>query len=221
MVTCSTALHVTISQRHLCSFNSFFHYFLNVSEFIALPNPNYLLISQRDVNTDCVAIFLFMILRNNRGTNKLEFRGRKEWFWGAFCFIRKRKTGSYLQNWKGELEEEDINKQINKWTTTKPRKNNSSLLWIWWELYSLLESRFDFLRALFSIGSLKQKQENTLDTPKQHWIMAHTFSASSLCLFADREVIATTEMSAKSTSKNFFSKVGREISRKRRKIQQT
>lgn len=65
-----------------------------------------------------------------------------------------------------------------------------------------------FLRALFSIGSLKQKQDRTLDTLKQHWIMAHKFPASSLCLFADREVIATTEMSAKSTSKNFFSKVG-------------
>lgn len=51
--------------------------------------------------------------------------------------------------------------------------------------------------------------------------MAHKFSASSPCLFAEKEVIATSEMSAKSTSKNFFSKVGGELSRKRRIIQQT
>lgn len=112
-------------------------------------------------------------------------------------------------------------KQANKRTTMKPGKNTGSLLRIWCELHSLLESGFDFLRAMFSIDSLKQKQENTLDTLKQHWIMTHKLSASSPCLFAEREVIATTEMSAKSTSQNFFAKVGGESNRKRWIIWQT
>lgn len=43
---------------------------------------------------------------------------------------------------------------------------------------------------------------------------SHTLIISSL--YAEREAIATTEMSRKITSKNFFSKMGGEFSRKRR-----
>jgi hypothetical protein len=57
-----------------------------------------------------------------------------------------------LQNGKGELEEGNIK---------NARKNTGSPLQVWKELHCLYVSGFDFLRAVFFIDSLKQKQENT------------------------------------------------------------